>query len=307
VSAGLPGLGLGGLFFILSALLGPFVELIRTARGRSSIAAWRSVGRQFAMALAIITAMLLTVLASLSLSGAASGDGAGGGANSGAVTILPLTMIGITLVLLVCVLTAAKAMQLLAPARARLAATLGAVRLRRRALASAGAVGASALALLAAFSEPVSQPPGDARGGAGSGDGVLDRPSVAAIEPAETLRAERAPATGPDVASRQITSDSARPGARAQPPEPARDGAGGGQGAPSPGVGEIRPGDHQASPPTTVTPEPPPSEQSAPGRPAEPGPPADSGPPEGAGRPDHAAAPADSETPPGAARGPASV
>ena len=306
MSAGLPGLGLGGLFFILSALLGPFVELVRTARGRSSIAAWRSVGRQFAMALAIITAMLLTLLAAVSLSGGANGDEAGAGTDSGAVTVLPLTMIGITLGLLVCVLTAAKAMQLLAPARARLAATLGAVRLRRRALAGAGAVGASALALFAAFSEPVSQPPGDARGGAGRGDGVSDRRSVAAIGPADALRAEWAPASRRDVASRsanrtQSTSDSARPGARVEPPEPAR----GGADAPSPGAGEIRPGDYQASLPMAATPEPPPNEQSTPARPAEPGQPGGSGPPEGAGRPDHAAAPADRGTPAGAARGPA--
>jgi hypothetical protein len=35
---------LGGLFFIASALLAPRVELVRTARGRSSAAAWRAVG-----------------------------------------------------------------------------------------------------------------------------------------------------------------------------------------------------------------------------------------------------------------------
>ena len=40
MSAGLPGLGLGGLFFILSALLAPLLELGRPVRGRSS-RAWR--------------------------------------------------------------------------------------------------------------------------------------------------------------------------------------------------------------------------------------------------------------------------
>jgi hypothetical protein len=61
VSAGLPGLGLGGLFFILLALLAPFVELIRTTRGRSSVAAWRVVGRQFALALTMVAAVELTL------------------------------------------------------------------------------------------------------------------------------------------------------------------------------------------------------------------------------------------------------
>lgn len=54
MSAGMPGLGLGGLFFVLSALFAPFVELGRTAQGRSSAAAWRQVGRQFAMALTMV-------------------------------------------------------------------------------------------------------------------------------------------------------------------------------------------------------------------------------------------------------------
>jgi len=40
MTAGLPGFGLGGVFFIISALLAPFVELIMTARGRSSRARW---------------------------------------------------------------------------------------------------------------------------------------------------------------------------------------------------------------------------------------------------------------------------
>jgi hypothetical protein len=73
----MPGLGLGGLFFVLSALVAPVVELRRTVRGRSSAAAWRQVGRQFAVAVVMVavvapfvpwapvgitTALLLTVL-----------------------------------------------------------------------------------------------------------------------------------------------------------------------------------------------------------------------------------------------------
>jgi hypothetical protein len=57
VSAGLPGIGLGGLFFILSALLAPFRELALTLRGQSSRARWASAGRQFAMALAMLVAI----------------------------------------------------------------------------------------------------------------------------------------------------------------------------------------------------------------------------------------------------------
>lgn len=54
MAAGLPGLGLGGLFFILSALFAPVPELYRTARGRSSAAARRMVLRQFVQAVAMV-------------------------------------------------------------------------------------------------------------------------------------------------------------------------------------------------------------------------------------------------------------
>jgi Trk-type K+ transport system membrane component len=54
VTAGLPGVGLSGLFFVVSALLMVAVELVRTARGRSSLSRWRFVGRQAAIAAAIV-------------------------------------------------------------------------------------------------------------------------------------------------------------------------------------------------------------------------------------------------------------
>jgi hypothetical protein len=85
MSAGMPGLGLGGLFFVLSALFAPIVELRRTAQGRSSGAAWRQVGRQFAIA-----ATMVLVVAPL----------------------VPWVPVGITAALLAAVLLAAKAAQL---------------------------------------------------------------------------------------------------------------------------------------------------------------------------------------------------
>lgn len=56
MTAGMPGMGLGGLFFIISALLMPVFELTRTIQGKSSIARWRCVGVQFGMAMGIILA-----------------------------------------------------------------------------------------------------------------------------------------------------------------------------------------------------------------------------------------------------------
>jgi hypothetical protein len=112
MAAGLPGLGLGGLFFILCALLAPFPELWRTIRGRGELAAWRAIGRQLAQALAMIAAIDLSlrlVYLGLTVTGL-------GHAPSAAIgTVIPLTMIGITSALMVAVVVGAKLAQLLGP------------------------------------------------------------------------------------------------------------------------------------------------------------------------------------------------
>jgi hypothetical protein len=90
MSAGLPGLGLGGIFFVLSALLAPLFELGRTVAGRSSPAAWRQVGRQFAIAAAMVVAVCLAMRAA----------------------VLPLAPLGLTTALMLCVLLSAKGLQL---------------------------------------------------------------------------------------------------------------------------------------------------------------------------------------------------
>ena len=61
MTAGIPGLGLAGLFLMLSALGGPVVELVHTARGRSSRARWLAVARQFLLGLAMILAIDATL------------------------------------------------------------------------------------------------------------------------------------------------------------------------------------------------------------------------------------------------------
>jgi hypothetical protein len=149
VSAGLPGLGLGGLFFLLLALLAPFVELIRTMRGRSSVAAWRAVGRQFALALTMVAAVELTLRLLYTL---AAATGLAGPLSDGSPTVLAVGPIGITLGLLACVLAAAKAMQLIATIRTRGLPPFPALRAvccRPRLLGQLGAVTAVCLMLLA--------------------------------------------------------------------------------------------------------------------------------------------------------------
>ena len=61
MAAGLPGTGIGGLFFILSAFFMVIVELHRTIRGQSSLAAWRIVGRQAGIAAAMVVAVTVVV------------------------------------------------------------------------------------------------------------------------------------------------------------------------------------------------------------------------------------------------------
>lgn len=145
MSAGLPGLGLGGLFFILSALVAPFFELARTVQGRSSRAAWAAVGRQFAIAVAMIVAVDLTIRFAYAL---LTVTDLGDTPSPGAATVLPLLPIGITAALLAIVVATAKGMQLvsrLGPAPLTMPLTWPS---RPRILAGAGTLVAAWCALL---------------------------------------------------------------------------------------------------------------------------------------------------------------
>lgn len=83
MTVGLPGAGIGGLFYLLAALLMPFRELARTLRRRSSAARWSLVGEQFAHAVGIAagtyaTGWLIVAGASRLASGGAPGGGVAG-------------------------------------------------------------------------------------------------------------------------------------------------------------------------------------------------------------------------------------
>ena len=56
MSPGLPGTGIGGLFYILSALWMPACELWRRRRGDAP-ARWSLVGKQFGIAIGIVASM----------------------------------------------------------------------------------------------------------------------------------------------------------------------------------------------------------------------------------------------------------
>ena len=77
-NAGLPGTGLGGLFYVLLALVMPLAELYRTARGRGSRERWRQAGTQFALACGIVASVAGTASVYLTLVGAPSPFGVRG-------------------------------------------------------------------------------------------------------------------------------------------------------------------------------------------------------------------------------------
>jgi len=60
MTVGIPGAGIGGLFYLLSALWMPFCESWRILRGRSSRESRRAAGRQVCIALAIVLSMTAT-------------------------------------------------------------------------------------------------------------------------------------------------------------------------------------------------------------------------------------------------------
>jgi hypothetical protein len=57
--AGLPGIGVGTLFYVLAALWMPLRECPRLLTGRSSVARWRLIGVQFCFAVSIIASVAL--------------------------------------------------------------------------------------------------------------------------------------------------------------------------------------------------------------------------------------------------------
>jgi hypothetical protein len=57
MNVGLPGTGIGGLFYLLLAVLMPLHQLWRTARGRGGVQGWKMAAIQSTVALAILSAL----------------------------------------------------------------------------------------------------------------------------------------------------------------------------------------------------------------------------------------------------------
>ena len=147
MSPGLPGIGLGALFCILSALAAPIVELGRAARAETSVASWLRVGRQFSLAVAMIVAFDVTLwLVYALVAGIGFPELSPGGALA-----LPSVLIGMSVGLLAALLAGAKMMELAVPTRSgHLPPPEVRARVfpRRLLLQGAGALAAACFALL---------------------------------------------------------------------------------------------------------------------------------------------------------------
>ncbi|MCA9346944.1 MAG: hypothetical protein H6755_07925 [Candidatus Omnitrophica bacterium] len=58
--AGLPGTGLGGIFYLLSALIMPLGELVMLCLGKSNKKRWKCVFGQFSLAIGILGGFFVT-------------------------------------------------------------------------------------------------------------------------------------------------------------------------------------------------------------------------------------------------------
>lgn len=97
-NAGLPGTGLGGLFYLLLALSMPLVELGRSAVGRSGPDRRRQAFQQFAMACGIVAAVAGTMAGYLHLVDAPAPFGLDGPALVTAPLVLAALLLSVLVV-----------------------------------------------------------------------------------------------------------------------------------------------------------------------------------------------------------------
>ena len=99
-NAGLPGTGIGGLFYILLALSMPFVEASRALRSRSGPRLWQQVFTQFTLACGILAAVAATVTGYLRLADAPSPFGVTGTALLWAPVVLASLLLAVIVIAL---------------------------------------------------------------------------------------------------------------------------------------------------------------------------------------------------------------
>jgi hypothetical protein len=60
MTVGVPGVGFGGIFYMIGALVMPVREVVRTARGESNVQRWVVVATQWSLAAGILVALWAT-------------------------------------------------------------------------------------------------------------------------------------------------------------------------------------------------------------------------------------------------------
>jgi hypothetical protein len=60
MTVGVPGVGFGGIFYLMGALFMPVREVVRTARGESNVERWVVVATQWSLAAGILVALWAT-------------------------------------------------------------------------------------------------------------------------------------------------------------------------------------------------------------------------------------------------------
>jgi len=60
MTVGVPGVGFGGIFYLIGALFMPVREVVRTARGESTVQRWAKVATQWSLAAGILVALWAT-------------------------------------------------------------------------------------------------------------------------------------------------------------------------------------------------------------------------------------------------------
>lgn len=168
MSPGLPVIGLGALFCILSGLAAPVIEVGRIARGQSSFPSWRRVGRQFGLAVAMIAALAVTLhLVYALVAGIGSPELSPGG-----TVAMPSVLVGMSVGLLAALLAGAKGLQLAVRTRSAHPpppAVRATVLPRRWLLQGAGILAAAWFPLLVFGLSPLSE-------------GIVSRGAVPAVE-----------------------------------------------------------------------------------------------------------------------------
>jgi hypothetical protein len=113
MTAGLPGVGLSGIFFIVSALLMVPLEIAHTIRGRSSLARWLCVLRHLAIAISMIVALELMYAAlRLGINELEATLGSHTTSAHRGIRLLPFAPVVATLALIACLLLIAKTAEL---------------------------------------------------------------------------------------------------------------------------------------------------------------------------------------------------